>query len=125
MLSILTPMLILVIFLPLRLNRPPSVYMTRPARWCRTPFVGWANRTTHATPPCATLYYAPCVIVQNNLWRPTVKDSTTHKDGSVTVHYEVPAGYNERLQLFKRITPAVRPRFPRVTVVHPQIMRLI
>lgn len=50
-----------------------------------------------------------CVLIQNNLWRPTVKKSTTHKDGAVTVFYEVPAGYNEKLQLFKRITRAVRP----------------
>ena len=49
-------------------------------------------------------------VIQNNLWRPTMKASVTHRDGSVTVHYEVPAGYNEKLQLSRRITAVVSPR---------------
>lgn len=33
-----------------------------------------------------------------------------HEDGSVTVHYEVPAGNNECFELSKRLTPLVSPR---------------
>ena len=32
-----------------------------------------------------------------------------HDDGTVTVHYEVPAGNNECFELSKRVTPLVRP----------------
>lgn len=38
-----------------------------------------------------------------------MKDPVKHDDGTVTVHYEVPAGNNECLELFKKITPLVRP----------------
>lgn len=48
-------------------------------------------------------------LCQENLWRPIVKDPVNHEDGTVTVHYEVPAGNNECLELSKRITPLVRP----------------
>lgn len=49
------------------------------------------------------------VCIQENLWRPIVKEPVMHEDGAVTVHYEVPAGNNECLELSKRITPVVCP----------------
>ncbi|CAM9123693.1 unnamed protein product, partial [Hapterophycus canaliculatus] len=45
------------------------------------------------------------LVIQENLWRPIVKIPVIHEDGTVTVHYEVPAGRNECLELSKRVTP--------------------
>lgn len=53
-------------------------------------------------------FYPLSVVVQENLWRPVVKEPVTHEDGSITVHYEVPAGNNECLELSKRVTLQVR-----------------
>ncbi|CAM9707126.1 unnamed protein product, partial [Ectocarpus sp. 12 AP-2014] len=44
------------------------------------------------------------LVIQENLWRPVVKDPVVHDDGSVTVHYEVPAGNNECFELSKRLS---------------------
>ncbi|CAN0153209.1 unnamed protein product, partial [Pylaiella littoralis] len=45
------------------------------------------------------------LVFQGNLWRPVVKEPVPHEDGTVTVHYEVPAGNNECLELSRRVTP--------------------
>ncbi|CBN77602.1 hypothetical protein Esi_0004_0241 [Ectocarpus siliculosus] len=45
------------------------------------------------------------LVIQENLWRPVVKDPVVHEDGSLTVHYEVPAGNNECFELSKKLTP--------------------
>ncbi|CAM9652718.1 unnamed protein product [Ascophyllum nodosum] len=45
------------------------------------------------------------LVVQENLWRPVVKEPVENSDGSVQVFYEVPAGNNERLELSKKVTP--------------------
>eukprot|EP00752_Nemacystus_decipiens_P010771 g9583.t2 len=50
-------------------------------------------------------YRKTYLVIQENLWRPVVKDPVKHDDGTVTVHYEVPAGNNECFELSKRITP--------------------